>query len=399
MPEAALADIRVVDCTHVIAGAYCSMLLADLGADVIKVEPLGGEGDRKTSDRSFKPFELANRNKRAIAVDIRRPEGAAVVRRLAKTADVFVENFRPGVFDKLGLGYDDLKTENPGLIYCSISGFGHTGPYRERGGFDLVAQAMSGIASFTGEIGSTRPVAAGVPLSDLAAGCFGALGILAALNHRRTTGTGQKVESTLLESALGYAFWETGLYLATGEIAKPRGSRHRLAAPYEALRTADGYLTVGVTSQRLWSRFCKALGADGLETTPQFATPLDRIANRDLLQERLEALLGTDSTAHWMERLLAQGVPCGPVNTIAQAVNDPQIEARGLLVEVGGRRFTRAPIMLSETPVAVKTGAAAVGQHTRDVLRECGYSDPEVDALAASGAIGLNASPPDAAAA
>ncbi len=219
MPQSALADLRVIDCTHVIAGAYCSMLLADLGADVIKVEPLGGEGDRINSDRVFRPFEMANRNKRAIAVDIRRPEGADIIRRLAKTADVFVENFRPGVYDKLGLGYDDLKTENPGLIYCSISGFGHSGPYRERGGFDLVAQAMSGITSFTGEIGSTRPVAAGVPLSDLSAGCFGALGILAALNHRCTTGVGQKVESTLLESALGYALWETGLFLATGEVA------------------------------------------------------------------------------------------------------------------------------------------------------------------------------------
>jgi len=395
MPESALADIRVVDCTHVIAGAYCSMLLADLGADVIKVEPIGGEGDRINSNRDFKPFELANRNKRAIAVDIRRPEGADIIRRLAGTADVFVENFRPGVFDKLGLGYDDLKVENPGLIYCAISGFGHTGPYRERGGFDLVAQAMSGIASFTGEIGSTRPVAAGVPLSDLSAGCFGALGILAALNYRRATGVGQKVESSLLESALGYAFWETGLYLATGEVAKPRGSRHRLAAPYEALKTADGYMAVGVTSQRLWSKFCKALGADGLETMPHFATPAERVANRDMLQERLEALLGTHSTEYWMEQLLAQGVPCGPINTIAQAVNDPQIEARGLLVEVDGRRFTRAPITLSETPVAVKTGAAAVGRHTREVLRECGYSDQEVDALAASGIIGLDTSPPD----
>jgi formyl-CoA transferase len=384
MSRSALADIRVIDCTHVIAGAYCSMLLADLGADVIKVEPLDGEGDRIHSNRDFRPFGLANRNKRAVAVDIRRPEGADIIRRLARTADVFVENFRPGVFDKLGLGYDDLKIENPSLIYCSISGFGHSGPYRERGGFDLVAQAMSGIASFTGEIGSTRPVAAGVPLSDLSAGCFGALGILAALNHRRATGTGQKVEATLLESALGYAIWETGLYLATGEVAKPRGSRHRLAAPYEALKTADGYVAVGVTTQRLWSKFCKALGADGLETAPHFATPADRIANRDLLQERLEALLETHSTAHWMERFLAQGVPCGPVNTIAQAVNDPQIAARGLLVEVDGRRFTRAPIMLSETPATVKTGAAAVGQHTREVLRECGFSDRIIDELAAS---------------
>ena len=394
MSRSALSDVRVIDCTHVIAGAYCSMLLADLGADVIKVEPITGENNRINNPTSnFRPFELANRNKRGIAVDIQRPEGAGVLRRLARTADVFVENFRPGVFDRLGLGYEDLRAENPSLIYCSISGFGHSGPYRERGGFDLVAQAMSGIMSFTGEIGGTRPVAAGVPMSDIAAGCFGALGILAALNHRRATGEGQKVESSLLESALGFAVWETGLYLATGEVAVPRGSRHRLAAPYEALKTADGYIAVGVTSQRLWKRFCQALTVPDLETDPRFATPTERIANRDQLQERIEAILARGPTAHWEELLLAQGVPCGPVNTIAQAVNDPQIVARGLLAEVEGRRFTRAPVMLSETPVAVRTGAASVGQHTREVLADAGFADQEIKDLAACGAVGLGSPP------
>jgi crotonobetainyl-CoA:carnitine CoA-transferase CaiB-like acyl-CoA transferase len=391
MSQSALAGIRVVDCTHVIAGAYCSMLLADLGADVVKIEPIEGEGGRANSNRAFRPFDLTNRNKRAIAVDIQRPQGADVVRRMSRTADVFVENFRPGVCDRLGLGYNDLRASNPGLVYCSISGFGHSGPYRERGGFDLVAQAMSGIMSFTGELGSARPVAAGVPLSDVAAGCFGALGILAALNHRHVSGEGQKVEATLLESALGFAVWETGLYFATGEVAKPRGSRHRLAAPYEALKTADGYIAVGVTSQRLWSRFCKAIGEEGLETDPKFATPADRIGNRDLLQQKLEALLATCSTEHWTTRCLAEGVPCGPVNTIAQAVHDPQIASRGLLVDVAGRKYTRAPITLSETPAAIRSGAACVGQHTRDVLRECGYSDRESEDLVELGMVRLAA--------
>ncbi|MGD0141978.1 MAG: CoA transferase [Rhizomicrobium sp.] len=391
MSGSALAGIRVVDCTHVIAGAYCSMLLADLGADVIKVEPLDGEGDRINSKRTFRPFDLTNRNKRAIAVDIQRPEGADIVRRLSGAADVFVENFRPGVCDRVGLGYADLRARNSGLIYCSISGFGHSGPYRERGGFDLVAQAMSGIMSFTGELGSTRPVAAGVPLSDIAAGCFGALGILAALNHRHATGEGQKVEASLLESALAFAVWETGLYFATGEVAKPRGSRHRLAAPYEALKTADGFVAVGVTSQRLWSRFCKALGADDLESDPKFASPAERIVNRDLLQQKLEALLAAGSTEHWVERLLAQGVPCGPVNTIAEAVNDPQIAARELFVDIDRHRFARAPIVLSETPAAIRSGAANVGQHTREELCACGYADREIDDLAARGIIRVGA--------
>ena len=390
MSKSALAGIKVVDCTHVIAGAYCTMLLADLGADVIKIEPVDGENGRAGANRPFRPFDLANRNKRAIAVDIQRPEGAQIVRRLSATADVFVENFRPGVCERVGLGYDEMTALNPRLIYCSISGFGHSGPYRTRGGFDLVAQAMSGIMSFTGEIGSTRPVAAGVPLSDIAAGCFGALGILAALNHRHATGEGQKVEASLLESALGFAVWETGLFFATGEVAKPRGSRHRLAAPYEALKTADGYIAVGVTSQRLWSRFCKALGAGDLESDPEFASPADRIVHRDRLQERLEALLITGSTEQWTARLLAEGVPCGPVNTIAQAVNDPQIAARGLFVERDGKRYTRAPVTLSQTPVAVRTGAASVGQHTREVLLACDYTDREIGAFAADAIIAVS---------
>jgi crotonobetainyl-CoA:carnitine CoA-transferase CaiB-like acyl-CoA transferase len=387
MAEASLAGIRVVDCTHVIAGAYCSLLLADLGADVVKVEPLGGEGGRGQGAAAFRPFDFMNRNKRAIALDLRRAEGIEVVRRLAESADVFVENFRPGAFDRLGLGYEDLRTVNPGLIYCSVSGFGHSGPYRERGGFDLVAQGMSGIMSFTGELGSERPVAAGVPLSDLSAGCFGALAVLAALNHRHATGRGQKVEATLLESALGYAVWETGLYLTTGEIAVPRGSRHRLAAPYEALKTGDGFIVVGVTNPRLWEGFCRALEAPDLAADPAFATAPDRVANRDALQARIEAILAAQPTAHWLERLLAEGVPCGPINTIAQAVEDPHIEARGLLAEVDGRKFTRAPVVMSETPVALRRGPPAVGEHSREVLSAAGYSDAEIDELARKGAV------------
>lgn len=381
-----LTGIRVVDCSRGTAGTRMTWLMADYGADVIWVEPPGGDPWR---DELVVPYSVYNRNKRSVELDLADRAGRETLLSLCDRSDVFVETWRPGVSERLDLGFETIHARAPHLVYCSISGFGHTGPYRERGGFDLVAQAMSGIASFTGEIGSTRPVAAGVPLSDLAAGSFGALGILAALHHQRATGQGQKVEATLLESALGYAIWETGLYLATGEVAKPRGSRHRLAAPYEALKTADGFIAVGVTSQRLWSRFCRALRADDLENDADFATPADRIVHRDALQERLEIQLGTLTTAQWMERLLAEGVPCGPVNTIAEAVNDPQIAARALLVEVEGRRFTRAPVVLSETPVTVKTGAAAVGQHTAAVLDACGYDARDIDDLAARGVIGL----------
>src|SRR5690606_30795897 len=212
---------KVLDCTHVIAGAWCSLLLADMGADVIKIEPLEGETTRGHPKARFKAFDYVNRNKRSLAVDLSKPEGQAVIRRLARSADVFVENYRPGALERMGLGYAQLSAENPRLVYASVSGFGHTGPYRDRGGFDLIAQAMSGIMSFTGEVGSTRPTAAGVPLSDLNAGLFAALGVLAALRHRDQSGEGQHVETSLLESAIAYTVWETGLHLSTGEVAKP----------------------------------------------------------------------------------------------------------------------------------------------------------------------------------
>jgi crotonobetainyl-CoA:carnitine CoA-transferase CaiB-like acyl-CoA transferase len=382
----ALNGLKVLDCTHVIAGAYCSLILADLGADVIKIEPPAGETTRGHPGAKFRAFDFVNRNKRAIALDLSTEKGAAVVRKLAETADVFVENYRPGSLDRMGLGYEALSKINPRLIYASVSGFGLDGPYRERGGFDLIAQAMSGIMSFTGEQGSERPSAAGVPLSDLNAGVFAAVGILAALNHRHATGEGQRLETSLLESALAYTVWETGMYLTLGEVAKRQGTRHRLAAPYEAMKTADGYMVVGVNNQRLWQRFCEALGLTDLLTDELFDKPNRRVRNRDALQARIEAVLATDTTEAWLAKLEAKGVPAGPMYDIAQAWADPQIKARGLLAEADGRRFIRTPIKLAGTPVEVRTGPADVGQHTRDVLAEAGYSEAEIEALVAEGA-------------
>ena len=354
---------------------------------------LAGEVTRGHPKAKFKAFDFVNRNKRAIAVDLTTPEGAGVIRRLAKTADVFVENYRPGTLTRMGLGYDDLAAINPALIYASVSGFGLTGPYAQRGGFDLIAQGMSGIMSFTGETGSQRPVAAGVPLSDLNAGTFAALAVLAALNHRHQTGEGQHVETSLQESALAYTIWESGLYLTTGEVAKPQGTRHRLAAPYEALKTADGFVVVGVNNQRLWERFCDALDAPALRDDPLFSNPRERVVHRDDLQDRIEAILAADTTAGWVERLQAKGVPCGPINTIAEALADPQIEARGLLAEVDGRRFIRAPMGLSRTPVALNRGVPTLGQHTTDVLTDAGFTPAEIDELAAAGAIAATEEP------
>lgn len=382
-----LTGLRVLDCTHVMAGAWCSLLLADLGADVIKIEPLGGEVLRGGRGR-FRSYDFVNRNKRALAVDLATSDGAAVIKRLAKDADVFVENYRSGALERMGLGYDDLAAVNAGIIYCSVTGFGRDGPYRDRGGLDLVAQAMSGIMSFTGPADGAEPVAAGVPLSDLNAGTFGALAILAAVHHRHRTGEGQHVETSLLESALAYTVWESGLYLTTGEVAQPKGSRHRLAAPYEALRTADGYMVVGVNSQRLWQRFCKVLGDPDLEDDPKFATPGARVKHRDALQARLEAILAAAPTADWVERLAAEGIPVGPINDIGEALHDPQIRARGLLTEVDGRTFVRAPMKLSKTPVTLRRGPAEIGAHSREVLREAGYDDAAIDALVSAGVLG-----------
>ena len=380
-----LNGMRVLDCTHVIAGSWCSMLLADLGADVIKIEPPKGEVTR-TAVGPFRPYDFINRNKRAIAIDMAKPEGAAALRRLAAWADVWVENFRPGALERRGLGYDQLAQANASLIYCSISGFGQDGPYRERGGLDLVTQAMSGIMSFVGEPGGP-PVSTAVPISDLNAGTFGALGILAAWAHRQKTGEGQHVETSLLESALAYTVWEAGLYFTLGEVAQPRGSKHRLAAPYEALKTGDGYVVVGVNNQSLWRRFCDATGQPALRDDPRFADPTSRVMNRAELKIAIEAHFATNTTDHWLEKMLPLGIPCGPINTIDRALADPQVQARGIVVRLGDRDFVGSPLKMSRTPPALRRGPAEIGEHSREVLLEAGFAAGEVDALVASGVI------------
>ena len=382
-----LHGLKVLDCTHVLAGAWCSLILADLGADVVKIEPLAGEPTRGRPDSRFRPFDFVNRNKRGIAIDITSEAGAEVVRELARGADIFVENYRPGVLDRAGLGWEALRKLNPRLIYASVSGFGHTGPYRDRGGLDLIAQAMSGIMSFTGEPGSARPVSAGVPLADVTAGIYAAVGVLAALNHRHLTGEGQHVEATLLESAMAHTVWEAGTALTTGQVARPNGSRHRLAAPYEALKTRDGFLVIGVNNQKLWGRLCGALEAPELEADPLFATPHQRLTNRDALQGRLEAILAGGETAAWVARITASGVPCGPVNDIAEALADPHLSARGFLAEVGGRRYPRTPVGMSSTPVRVVRGPPGIGEHTREVLSEAGLTAAAIDSLTRGGTI------------
>lgn len=390
-----LDGVRVLDVTQVMAGAYCTALLADMGADVIKVERLVGDELRRWG-RDFPggqspAFMAVNRNKRGIALDLRAPEGNTVLRRLAAEADILVENFRPGAMERLGLGYKDLADGNPALVYCSISGFGQDGPYATRGGYDLIAQGMTGIMSVTGEADGDL-VKVGVPVCDLNAGTLGANGILAAYIHRLRTGRGQYLDTSLLEAGISLMVWETAVYSATGAIAKPMGSQMRMAAPYEAFPTADGWLTVGVPNQPMWERLIVALGTEHLNDDPRFGDPTSRLENRAELTELLTVVFQRASTQEWIERFTPLGIPGGPVYDIAQVYQDPQVKHRKMLVEVehpkaGTVQHIGVPVKFGATPAEISRPAPLLGQHTSSVLHEAGYSTDEIAALFAAGTI------------
>ncbi|RZU32602.1 CaiB/BaiF CoA transferase family protein [Blastococcus saxobsidens] len=392
----ALAGVRVLDLTQVMAGAYCSMLLADMGADVIKVErPEGGDDTRRMSrgsDVELSPaFNAMNRNKRGLAVDLKDPRGAEVVRRLARDADILVENFRPGLLERFGLGQEALRAENPALIYCSISGFGATGPYAGRGGYDLVAQAMSGLMSMTGEDGGA-PAKVGVPICDLNAGVFAAYGVLSAYIHRLKTGEGQFVDTSLLEAGIAYTVWETAMFFATGEVARPMGSAHRLSAPYEALPTADGWIAIGAANQRNWERLCGTLGLSTLLEDPRFADNPARMKHRIELAGELATTLRRRTTAEWLEVLGAAAVPSGPLYDIEQVYADPHVQAREMVVQtvhprMGTVRHIGSPVKLSATPSAVLRPAPLLGQHSREVLAGSGFAAAEIDELITAGVL------------
>ncbi|MGY5882681.1 CaiB/BaiF CoA transferase family protein [Modestobacter lacusdianchii] len=392
----ALSGVRVLDLTQVMAGSYCSLLLADMGADVVKIErPEGGDDTRRMSrgpDVELSPaFNAMNRNKRGLAVDLKDPRGADVVRRLARDADVLVENFRPGLLDRFGLGQEALRADNPALIYCSISGFGATGPYAGRGGYDLVAQAMSGLMSMTGEPGRA-PAKVGVPVCDLNAGVFAAYGVLSAYVHRLKTGEGQFVDASLLEAGIAYTVWETAMFFGLGDVARPMGSAHRLSAPYEALPTADGWIAIGAANQRNWERLCVALDAEDLAADPRFTDNAARMEHRIELAGELATRLRARPTAEWLRLLEAVGVPSGPLYDIEQVYADPHVQARGMVVEtvhprMGTVRHIGAPVKLSGTPSAVRRPAPLLGQHSREVLTEAGMASAEIDELLAAGVL------------
>jgi crotonobetainyl-CoA:carnitine CoA-transferase CaiB-like acyl-CoA transferase len=390
----ALDGIRVLDATQVMAGPFCAMLLADLGADVIKVEPPAGDSTRQmpgAAGLDSPSFNAVNRGKRGIVLNLKTADGREVFTRLARASDILVENYRPGVMSKLGLGYDTLARENPRLIYASISGYGQTGPDRSKGGFDLIAQGVSGIMSVTGEPGGA-PAKAGVPLTDLSAGLFALVGILAALHHRQRSGVGQHIDTSLVDAGVALSVWEATEYFAGGSVPTALGSAHRMNAPYQAVRCADGYITLGAANDRLFRRLCEILGHPEWLDRPEFVDNASRVRNSTRLAEQIEAITVQENRRHWLEVLEANDIPCGPINDYEQVFADPQILAREMMIEVehptlGRIKTLGSPIKMSATPPEARRRAPLFGEHTDDVLREAGYSDREIGALRQANAV------------
>src|SRR5436309_5173523 len=392
---AALEGIRVLDLTQIMAGPFCTMLLADLGAEVIKIEnPRGGDDSRRMAPPYYNgesaAFIAMNRNKYGVAVDIRTPWGKQVLWRLIETADVLVENFRPGTIARLGFGFDEVHARYPALVYCSISGFGQTGPYRERGGFDLVAQAMSGVLSVTGS--PEEPAKIGVPMSDLNAGLYASHAILAALLSRIRTGEGQHIDTSLFEAALAYTIWESNEYWATGTAPQRLGTAHRLSAPYQIFPTADGWIAIGAANQRNWERFAHALDRPDLLHNSFFTTNSDRMAHLPALVETLTATLKTRKTEEWLQLLEQAGVPSGPVLSLDQVYQHPQVKARQMDIEVehpiaGRTHAIGFLVKYSATPGQLYRPAPVLGQHTFQILKSLGIGAENCGRLEESGVI------------
>ena len=390
-----LAGLKVLELAQIMAGPTCGLLLADLGADVIKVERIPGGDDTRAMNRpsvngESAAFMAMNRNKRGIALNLKMPAAVEALKRMVAQADVLTENYRKGAMDKLGLGYEALKSVNPRLIYCSISGYGRTGPYAGKGGFDLVAQGMSGLMAITGEPGGA-PVKSGPPTCDINAGILGALGVVAAYVHRLKTGVGQLVDTSLYEAGVQQTYWHSAIYFATGVAPAPSGSAHILSAPYQAFRAEDGWLTIGGANQANWERLVRVLAAPEWLQDERFRTNADRMKHLDALVPLMNAKLKTRRVHEWIQLLEAEGVPCGPIQSIGDMVEHPQTRARQMVVELehpraGRTRALGLPVKLSATTGGVTRPAPLLGQHTREVMREFGFSEAEVDALLASGA-------------
>ena len=394
----ALSGVRVIELSHIMAGPVCGLMLADMGADVVKVERLPvGDGTR-----GFVPphvggesaaFMMLNRGKRGVALDLRSAQGVEVVGRLAAGADVLIENFRVGTMERIGLGWDSLAERNPRLVYCQITGFGRTGPLAEHGGFDLIAQGYSGLMSVTGEGVGREPVKVGAPITDITAGILAAFGVTAALFDRERTGKGQLVDTSLLEAGITQTFWQSAIALASGVSPGAMGSAHPLAAPYQAFRTADGWVNVGASNEATWTRLTEALGAPELRDDGRFSTNADRMHHLAELVDVLTPLLAVRTTDEWVATLEGAGVPAGPVASVGEMLGHEQTRARKMVIDIehsrlGAVRSLGSPVKMSASDATgPRIGAPQLGEHTREVLAEVGCSEAEVESMLEAGVV------------
>ena len=386
----ALAGLRVLDLTRVRSGPTCVRQLADWGADVIKIEPPVDEA-QFGGPRHGPDFQNLHRNKRSLTLDLKSEAGLAAFRRLADTADIIVENFRPNVKARLGIDYDTLSKTNPGLIYASISGFGQDGPLADRPGFDQIAQGMGGLMSITGEPGR-GPMRVGIPIADLCAGLFAAQGILIALHERQKSGRGQWIQTSLLQAQVFMLDFQAARWLMDGDVPKQAGNNHPTSIPTGVFRTADGHMNIAVTGNVIWQKFCETMGRPDWATDDRFATAPARSKNRDALGEEIEAITATATTAEWIDRFNAAGVPAGEINDISQVFANPQVRHLGLAQPVtsqerGETELVGQPILMSRTPSRIAAPPPTSGQHTAEILAAIGYSEAEIAEMKAAGAI------------
>jgi crotonobetainyl-CoA:carnitine CoA-transferase CaiB-like acyl-CoA transferase len=393
-----LKGMRVIDMAHVMAGPTCALMLADMGADVIKLEKAdGGDDTRRILPPAIEgepaAFMMMNRNKRGLVLDLKKPAGKAAFLRLVGTVDALVENYRHDTMQGLGLGYEALRVVNPGLIYCAISGYGRNGPLATHGGFDLIAQGMSGLMSITGEGAGRPPVKVGSPVCDITAGILAAMGICAAYAHKLRTGEGQFVDTSLFEAGIVHTYWQSAIAFATGVAPGPMGSAHPLNAPYQAFRTCDGWITVGAANAKLWSALIEVLGAPELGRDPRFADNAARMANLAALEAELNRRFEIRSSADWLAALEKAGIPSGPVLDVRAMHAHPQTAAREMAPALDHPRAGRVrtiglPVKFSATPGKVARPAPLFGEHSREVLAEAGFSAAEIESFAAEGVLG-----------
>ena len=389
--------VKVLELAQIMAGPTCGLMLADLGAEVIKIEKIPGGDDT----RRFLPpdvngeaaaFMMMNRNKRGMALDLKTKEGVEVFKRLVKQADVVVENFRKGTLEKLGVGYEELKKINPKIILCEISGYGRTGPYADKGGFDLIAQGMSGLMSITGESKGKPPMKVGAPVTDITAGILAATGVLAALVSRATTGVGQRVDTSLYEAGIVHTYWQSAIASATGVAPGPLGSAHPLTAPYQAFQTKDKWITIGASNQNTWLKLIDALGAKELQENEKFNSNANRMKNLTELTEILKKELVKKTAEEWLKLFDEKGLPCGPINTVTEMFEDPQTIERKMIVDVkntkaGSFKAIGMPIKFSETKVEDTKESPTFGQHTKQILLDHGFKSEEIDSLMKQGVV------------